>query len=571
MTVTRPDGTTETLGPYTTDTTGGTGTLYVPNQIGTYTLQTHYAGEVLIVEVRRVGPAGMEMKPSSSEKIELIVQQEPLTFYPGFPLPTEYWTRPIDAQIREWNSISGSWLTAPRNLFAPYNDGPETAHILWTKPITMGGWVGGDIAQSFEIGDAYEGKWSGSVSADRWASSSIILAGRLYYQHTTRDKPIVYHCVDLHTGEELWSKTFLDNRTIAFGQLFHWSSFNYHGTYKYLWVTTGEGRGETGPVIWYAFDAFTGDWMYSIEDVPSGTTLFGSNGEIYRYTINLKEGWMTLWNSTRTGNPQNTSSSADGSWGRYTHGNTFSATRGIEWNKTIPTGLPGSVNTVFLNDRIIGSSIGGTESTVWAISTAPGKEGTLLFNTTWQSPADWIAGSQTIQWMQFSLEDEVGTLYSKETGQNYGVSLATGELLWGPTTPAQQYLDALDDTKEGARCIAYGKLYSASVSGIVYCYDVKTGETLWTYEVSDPYSEILWANTWWARPLFITDGKIYVGSYEHSPIDPRPRGAPFTCLDAETGEVIWRVDGLFRQTRWGGRAIIGDSIIATMDTYDQRI
>ena len=28
---------------------------------------------------------------------------------------------------------------------------------------------------------------------------------------------------------------------------------------------------------------------------------------------------------------------------------------------------------------------------------------------------------------------------------------------------------------------------------------------------------------------------------------------------------------LFRQTRWGGRAIIGDSVIATMDTYDQRV
>jgi hypothetical protein len=28
---------------------------------------------------------------------------------------------------------------------------------------------------------------------------------------------------------------------------------------------------------------------------------------------------------------------------------------------------------------------------------------------------------------------------------------------------------------------------------------------------------------------------------------------------------------MFRSTRWGGRAIIGDSVIATMDTYDQQI
>jgi hypothetical protein len=109
------------------------------------------------------------------------------------------------------------------------------------------------------------------------------------------------------------------------------------------------------------------------------------------------------------------------------------------------------------------------------------------------------------------------------------------------------------------------------MSGIVYAYDVKTGERLWTYEASDPYNEILWANNWPMRTQFVTDGKIYVGHDEHSPNQPLPRGAPFICLNATTGDVIWRADGLFRQTESGGRAIIGDSIIATMDTYDQRI
>jgi len=76
---------------------------------------------------------------------------------------------------------------------------------------------------------------------------------------------------------------------------------------------------------------------------------------------------------------------------------------------------------------------------------------------------------------------------------------------------------------------------------------------------------------WPITPLFITDGKIYIGQSEHSPENPLPRGAPFICIDVETGAEVFRANGLFRQTRWGGRAIIGDSIIATMDTYDQRI
>jgi hypothetical protein len=50
-----------------------------------------------------------------------------------------------------------------------------------------------------------------------------------------------------------------------------------------------------------------------------------------------------------------------------------------------------------------------------------------------------------------------------------------------------------------------------------------------------------------------------------------PRGAPFLCLNATTGDLIWQADGLFRSTRWGGRAIIGDSVMVGMDTYDNRL
>jgi len=35
VTVEKPDGKTETLGPFRTDSTGGTGTIYVPSMVGT--------------------------------------------------------------------------------------------------------------------------------------------------------------------------------------------------------------------------------------------------------------------------------------------------------------------------------------------------------------------------------------------------------------------------------------------------------------------------------------------------------------------------------------------------------
>ena len=38
------------------------------------------------------------------------------------------------------------------------------------------------------------------------------------------------------------------------------------------------------------------------------------------------------------------------------------------------------------------------------------------------------------------------------------------------------------------------------------------------------------------------DGKVYAGTREHSYVDPKSRGAPFVCLDLETGEEIFRID-----------------------------
>jgi outer membrane protein assembly factor BamB len=567
--VTKPDGSKETLGPFTTDLTGGTGAVYIPTSIGTYTFQTHCPEQgPLTATISGTGAAGTLLLASTSEKLSLIVQENMPPSYPGFSLPTEYWTRPIDSQIREWSSIAGSWVAEPQNLYAPYNDGPESAHVLWTKPLEMGGLVGGALdGHSMEMGDAYEGKFL----------SSVIINGILYYNTiNTQGRGSVaiesqeVCAIDLHTGEELWCKPLLNAdgvaQSLSFGQTFYWDGFNGHGVFTYLWATSG--------TTWDAYDAFTGDWSYRVTDVPSGSNVYGPDGEIYRYTLNANAGWMTLWNSSKTVNPQDTGSSQDGSWGRYLntaqYPRVFPAERGIQWNVTIPSGLSGSVVATYYDDKIVGAEITSAAVRIWALSLKQGQEGTLLFDNKWNAPADWVAGNQTVQWMTSSAEDNVGVLFSKETCQNYGFSLTTGQYLWGPTE-SQYYLDALDDTKAGARVIAYGKLYSASVGGIVYCYDIQTGERLWKYEANDTYTEILWANTWWLRPLFVTDGKIYFGHYEHSAIDPRPRGAPFICLDAETGEEIWTVDGMFRQTRWGGRAIIGDSIIATMDTYDQRI
>jgi len=219
-------------------------------------------------------------------------------------------------------------------------------------------------------------------------------------------------------------------------------------------------------------------------------------------------------------------------------------------------------------DKVVGGTVSTTAVTSWGLNlnASEGNIGKELFSTTVDAPASWAEGSESVSWAGTSIEEGVFVVWSKESVRYWGFSTETGEHLW--VTDPQYYLDFLVATNTA---IVYDHLYSAGVAGIVYAYDLTTGELDWKYEAEDPYQEFLWGNNWWAAILFITDGKLYVGHSEHSPIDPKPRGAPFYCLNATDGALIWRADGLFRQSNWGGTAVIGDSIIATQDTYDQRV
>ena len=117
---------------------------------------------------------------------------------------------------------------------------------------------------AFNNGDAYQGLWS----------SRLIIAGILIYTYHTGARPLEYTAMDLRTGEELWTTTFLDNRTISAAQLFYWESTEPRA-WPYLWVTVGSD--------WYAFNPYDAKLRFVITNVPTGTNIVGERGEIYRY------------------------------------------------------------------------------------------------------------------------------------------------------------------------------------------------------------------------------------------------------------------------------------------------
>jgi hypothetical protein len=193
----------------------------------------------------------------------------------------------------------------------------------------------------------------------------------------------------------------------------------------------------------------------------------------------------------------------------------------------------------------------------------------LLYNNTWKYPNEWLPENGVrIQAGVFSLEDGVFTVWISELRQHFGFSIETGQKIWGPTEPPQHYLDYWNTDNR----LYDHKLFSSWMSGTLSVYDIKTGERLWTYNATDKHSELLWAGNGWPVSSWIFSGdKVYVGTRQHTYVDPKPRGMEFVCLNVTTGAEIFKVYDVLWGSHHGGAPIMGDSIIAACDGYDQRI
>jgi outer membrane protein assembly factor BamB len=612
--ITDPDGKVSEVTRMTWST-GTVGYGYTPTKEGNYTLQCIF---------ENVTYAGNKYASSVSENFTLQAFSDWFKpWHPGHSMPTEYWSRPVDSQLREWNILMGSWLKGASATnhgselytLARYNAGPESAHILWSMPIgdTNGGLAGGDNQVAYQNGDAYEGKFAGAV----------IIAGVLYYNrggtynqasniggtvgsatnaqgqpqdpqngaNSGRQRNTIV-AVDLHTGKTLWERSYNfganNDARINMGQIVTWICLNNRGAFSLLWIGTSGSM--------YALEPKTGELVYNMTNVPAGTVYWGPNGEMLKYqAVNIGTTANPVWQLRQWNSSYVVTQGKIGmaeSFGSQIQGVTYNANvRGWDLNITLPMNyLPGQTTTgtganatvtpiiAFPEDKVVfGTSAtqainNGMGISLTGISISEEGSGSVLFNQrAWPAPKEWeglVAGMQS-NWVSYSQADQVGIFWVKETATSYAFDLDTGKYMW--QTEPQIYADSWSDSPSYEKIIAYGKLYEASVGGIVYCYDIKDGNELWHYNVEDKYTESYLGNNWWVMITFITDGKVYLGPLEHSAQEPKPRGAPFLCLDAETGDLIWEIDGAFRQTRWGGRAIIGDSIIATMDTYDSQI
>jgi hypothetical protein len=617
LTITAPNGEVTTQNfPVVTDPTSNQHTTFIPDQVGDYTLEFTYPGQTYTENQANTPglPANWAVYENdtflpSSASTHITVQQEQLPPpIGGYPLPTEYWTRPIYGENTNWWEISSNWLgigapnyggwmntgqdalSGPNTFMQVYPGdaiGSQTAHVMWTKPMQSGGVVGGnnfDVqGQTFFDGSAYLIRYN----------NPIILDGKLYYTEPISFSNTGYgffgdptgygptDCVDLRTGKVIWSRT--DVPALSFGLLMDVQTVNEHGVCAPILVRTFFFE-----PTWVGYDGDTGNWLFNATNIPGYTeallgnppSLFmrgsgramGPDGEYLDYIFanagnDTNPDWrLGEWNSSLLFLPKGAGAPTmtgiiDASISDQNDPNCR-----YDWNISAPY-----LNTLNTSELIVVSAkygdgilmMNGTmpsngENQLYGwVSSAPytyffvnlnaskGSIGSVRWWKTLQPPANnYTVVQGPVDW-----ETRVITQDYKEAAQWAAYSLDSGDYLW--TAPPQTSMDYYGSTSEGTLpgACAYGHLYSSAYGGILYCYDDKTGELLWTYgnggEGNSTNSGFNWPyGNIPTQIQAIGNDVVYTVTSVHTWPSPIYKGGLARAINATDGSEIWTISGV---------------------------
>jgi outer membrane protein assembly factor BamB len=615
--ITDPDGTNTTVNfPVITDPTSAQPYTFTPTKVGNYTLTFSFPGQDITVS--NDDPTSEFINDTaapSSASTTLVVQQEAVpAAITSEPLPTSYWTRPVYGENTNWYTLESNWLgagvpgysgwgaTSYQQSFPGDAVGSMTAHIMWTKPIQSGGIVGGNTVQI--PGNTY---FEGSAYSQRYLNP-IILDGMLIYNppiSSEKSNSGPTTCVNLQNGQVIWTNAAMP--APSFGYIYDAEDPNQHGVWPPMLVSQigGSFLGFPGPpATWMFFDAFTGDALFNLTNIPSGTVMLGPSGEMLILSlVNLGPTTMTPfgpvpsgppqwylqeWNSSRIwdnlysgpsttpdlpppisdgqiavdaqGTP--TGQTVDATWTggyiSYEGYPTYVASL-YDFNISMPTlTTQPTIDNAFYNNMVIcenGSLPSGpwetfsgnsfTPYTYFAISLKTGSVGNVLWTNAVQPPAGNITVEPGPADPTANGGNGVFVEAYKETMQWVGYSMSTGQKIWGPTTsmaPFDYYGNPAIPIIGGVA--AYGNLYSDGYAGILYAWNITTGNLEWTYgNGGEGNSTFAGFNTpFGVYPMQINaigNGVVYLVTTEHTIETPLFKGAFAAAVNATDGAEIW--------------------------------
>lgn len=626
LTITAPDGTKTTQSwPVVQDTTGIQFYQFTPTQIGTYTLLFEYAGQTYTwgASTNLIGSSAVYQNDTylpGSRTTSVTVQQEALPApKDSYPLPTEYWTRPIEAENTYWGTISSNWLSGAyiENRLQPQGTAPTSPHVMWTKPLDTGGVVGGTyggiLGEGFYVGRSYNQRFN----------NPIVMNGILYYELPNGNMGFGggTMAVDVRTGEQVWyneqmgaSVNTTNSRgrsnvilpAYSFGYYISVPNYNQHGVIPSgLLFSSGFAT---------AYNPTTGKIMYNVTGVPSGTEVVDSEGSILRYVWNSATRTLTQWNSSRmwtyeyqateaggqtpgwgitlnadvplTPSPPTTSPPSGQTWNwngsawvAVTSSLAITTQSTYDWNITLATLGSGTWsinrasfdNIMLLSQGTLGGLGDSAGANYTAVSLKPESRGTLL----WTKHYDAAPGNVSRSIVAWDPNAGVFVTRDFETMEYFGFSLTDGRQLWGPTVVLNDY-EYFSQFHQGFA--AYGNFYQAGYGGILHCWDIITGELKWTYGNGGPGNSTFDVEqSWGLRPLMIqviADGIIYASGDEHSPNTPLYKDDLVRAINATTGKEIWTMKGWICGSGGGGQAansLVADGFLVYINIYDMQI
>ena len=541
--ITNPDGTSKTYtkASYYADATSWM--QFTPDKVGTWTIEfqfrggyfpagnyTVFAGSFLGAQVVSF-PNSMYYKPSHDGPYNLTVQEEPVSAYPASALPTDYWSRPVESSNREWAGIMG-WYPATGvvgNDDANWPSDTNTYMSIYRYLPYMQAPNSGHILweRQTSIGGLIGGP-AGDLSWSTGVPSSGVLPSIIYAGRCYDTINTIVNGVPTNVWE------CYDLRT---GQVY-WQQPNVPAA---QWVIYEKGFSATpGADPQYAramflatisggrlikYDPYTGAVSQNVSISPM------TSGEYYADTD-----WAYFYSVQTIGS---------GSSAQY---------RLINW--TVHGDIGASSQQVNIGLRVISnitwpfSSLGTPDyesdiacQVVSPLNAAMGANIdaniTAVQISTGQVLWNKMAGVPYNVWVSETLADHGKLSIRFENGRIYCWDLKSGQQLWTSEVSSWPWgtFGAYGTSSYG------GNIIVGQYDGVA-AYNWTTGKVSWLYQAPAKYP--LESNYNGNYPFFsgspwIADGKVYYCNSEHTPTEPLTRGWGLHCINATTGEGIWNI------------------------------
>jgi len=563
VSVTNPNNVTTKLGTYTSNADGVAFASLTPTVVGNWSVSVEFPQTVYTLNNTAEEQIYTNDTFLASTGIARFTVQ-------SSPVPASLLVQTPSGTLTDWLQLPGAGFqgsTAGSTAIGGItgrdeadwsNKGPETAHVMWTKPLgtDLGGVVGGS-----NIGVPGEQFFTGISYWMRMGGSSTIMDGKLYTQYpsgTSSGTAGNFWKIDLRNGSAVQTTT-----STAPGTVYNGDGLSFFYSISSTTLTPKD------PIT-------LNNLGWTLTNVPSGTTIAGYNDAILRISAVTSGSYLNLtqWNSSKVIKPGLSGANNAGLSQYYDWNVTitqWNATSGAYDPAIIPTTQRTVLNAYRDNWLVMGNQTNGYNNntiTLWAIDLRPGHLGQVIGNYT--LPRYYQYGPSPTGSYNFAgqyvlpdfcdevhhvvcfayMEERAWASLDMDTGK---ISLSESQAQMDYFGDMPNYVGLTSDAEHdmGGWC-AYGRLYTAQYGGILYCYNTTTMKTMWTYG-NEPVNQSLRianttatgaGNTYGFSPTFvggIADGKIYLYTAEHSVNTPIYKGAKARCVDAYTGKELWTI------------------------------